>query len=155
MLITAHTTIGFTVGAASGNPFLAAPLALVSHYLFDGLPHFEVSSFRKPGERKLKPKNLFEVFFVLADLFLAVVFLFLFRSYWTEASAVGVFFGVLPDFLDNFFLWSHYLHRLPLFRELYGFHKNFHWTARGKDIFLGIAVQFLVILVCVFILRSI
>ncbi|MCD6194620.1 hypothetical protein J7K05_00220 [bacterium] len=155
MLITAHTVIGFTIGVVSGNPYVAAPLAFASHYLFDGLPHFEVSSFRKPEERELKPKNLFEALFVFADLVLAAVILFLFRAHWSEASLLGSLFAVLPDFLDNVFLWSGFFHRLPLFDRLYSFHKSFHWTARGKDIFLGMVVQLFVILGCILIILAV
>ena len=148
MLITTHAITGFTIGSISGNPYLASPLCFASHYIFDALPHFEVSTFRKPNEKGLLPKNFWEVFFVLIDIFVALIFLFFFRHLWSPASLAGVVFSVLPDFLDNVFLWSSYLHKLPIFQELFALHKEFHHTARGKKIFLGILTQVIIICIC-------
>ncbi|MCD6422170.1 hypothetical protein J7L13_02375 [bacterium] len=148
MLITTHTIVGFTLGHLSESPYIAVPLAFGTHYLLDGIPHFEVSSFRRPGERSLKPKNKFELFFVLADILVALVFLGAMRSFWSLPALLGAFFGVLPDFLDNVFLWSEFLHRLPVFKQLYLFHKTFHWTARGKMMFWGVVSQVFLVSLC-------
>ena len=152
MLITTHTIVGFAVGHFSKNAYVAVPLAFGSHYLLDGIPHFEVSSFRRPGERSLKPKNKFELFFVLTDILVALVFLGVMRNFWSLPALLGVVFGVLPDVLDNVFLWSDFLHRLPVFKQLYLFHKTFHWTARGKMIFWGVVSQLITVGVCLFLL---
>jgi len=154
MLIVTHTAIGVSIGAALGNPYLAAPLSLSSHYLVDGLPHFELSSFRKPGERNLKPKNWFEIFFVFGDIVLTLIFLFVFRKIWSASFFSGFAFSIAPDFLDNIFLWSGYIHRLPIFKELHKLHDNFHFTARGKKIWLGILTQICIISICLIALKS-
>ncbi len=152
MLITTHAAVGFTIGALVSDPYIAIPLALASHYLLDGLPHFEVSTFRKPGEKKLKPKNLFELIFVLTDAGLAFAFLAFFHIYFSPSAFWGVIAGVAPDVLDNVFLWSPYLHRIPVFRELHSFHKNFHHTARNREVAVGVLTQILIIALCVLIL---
>ena len=41
MLTTPHAAAGITLGAITGNPILAIPAALVSHYLLDMVPHWQ------------------------------------------------------------------------------------------------------------------
>jgi hypothetical protein len=92
MLETPHSLLGAAVGGATGNPFLAAPVAAASHFAGDILPHWNPSW---PFRGKLTYA------FVIADFVLAlalvVAFWFIFPD--RPEVAVGAFFGCLPDII--------------------------------------------------------
>jgi len=155
MLITTHTILGGTIGNLTKDPYLTIPLSFSAHYLVDSLPHFEVSSFRKPNDRNLKPKNWFEIFFVGVDILFSIFLILILRKFWSLSFFLGIAFGVLPDFLDNIFLWSSYLRKLPIFKDLYSLHKNFHFTARKNTLLLGILIQVFIIGFCFLLLKVI
>jgi hypothetical protein len=99
MFLSAHLLTGMSVGVAVGNPYLAAPLGLVSHYVLDFLPHFEGSSLREPGDRTEGFKNWVEWLFVGLDLLFVVFIIFYFHRYWHWAPVVGGFLGCCRTFL--------------------------------------------------------
>jgi hypothetical protein len=62
MLSTPHTLVGLLVGAAVQNPYVAVPLAFLSHYVGDLVPHWDVyKEFPEPeGEKtRWKPAAIF------------------------------------------------------------------------------------------------
>ena len=53
MLLTPHTLVGVAIATNISNPFLAIPLAFISHFLGDKIPHWDFYSNTK--KRKIKP----------------------------------------------------------------------------------------------------
>lgn len=51
MTATGHALIGTVIAAKIGNPALAIPLALASHFVVDALPHWDTSYHRKQKSR--------------------------------------------------------------------------------------------------------
>lgn len=47
MTATAHAIIGTVIAAKIGNPALAIPLAIASHFVVDALPHWDTSFNRR------------------------------------------------------------------------------------------------------------
>lgn len=43
MTATNHALTGAAIGLISGNPYVALPLALLSHFICDAIPHFRVA----------------------------------------------------------------------------------------------------------------
>lgn len=92
MLETPHSLLGGAVGAATGNPFVAAPAGFVSHFAGDILPHWNPNF-------PFKSRGLYA--FVIADFVLALALVIVFYVLWPERPeiAVGAFFGTLPDII--------------------------------------------------------
>ena len=52
MTATTHAIIGTVIAAKIGNPALAIPLALASHYVVDAIPHWDTSYKRREKKKK-------------------------------------------------------------------------------------------------------
>ncbi|PIR98879.1 hypothetical protein COT87_02295 [Candidatus Collierbacteria bacterium CG10_big_fil_rev_8_21_14_0_10_44_9] len=96
MLSISHTVTGAFIAVKVGNPVLAIPLILLSHYLEDAIPHWDVGT----GLTKGVKSPLAAIHHELLDLGLATILLILmFRSQGT-APYWGAFIGLIPDFLE-------------------------------------------------------
>ncbi len=51
MTATGHAIIGTVIAAKIGNPLLAIPIALASHFVADALPHWDTGYHRKQKTR--------------------------------------------------------------------------------------------------------
>jgi hypothetical protein len=52
MTATGHALIGTVIAAKVGNPALAIPIALASHYLCDALPHWDTGYHRTQNSKE-------------------------------------------------------------------------------------------------------
>lgn len=89
-----HALTGTAIGLVIGQPILALPLALISHYVLDALPHFESGQ----GEHAYTKKwfhNYLKAEFLVCVLIVAVLF-WLQPAYWLLAS-VCAFVAAAPD----------------------------------------------------------
>lgn len=146
--ITSGAALGLLIGAAVPDQAIAIPLALVaglgSHHLLDMIPHTDPGSFRSPDDHgPTKPK---EMLFALPDNLIATALVlyvfFVHQSSWPMLlGAVG---GNLPDVLHNVDAWSDFA-RQRFLPGYYRFHQQFHWTARGNQVPVGILTNLLVI----------
>lgn len=59
MTATGHAVIGVVIAATISNPFIAAPLAVLSHLAADAFPHWDVGTHEKT---KTKRRMLQEAF---------------------------------------------------------------------------------------------
>lgn len=92
MLETPHSLLGGAVGAATGNPYWAAPAAIASHFAGDIMPHW---NFTFP----IRSKAWYAISiadFVIAES-LAVFFWFQFPD--RPEIAIGAFAGTIPDII--------------------------------------------------------
>ncbi len=150
MLSISHAVTGAFIAVKIGNPFLAIPLILLSHYLEDAVPHWDVGTGLTKGVKSPWTALQHEVF----DLALAgilVIIYFPLSSYHLSSIVYhlqdpqiwGAIFGLLPDFLEaprNF--WKYEPAWLaPLNRFHHGFH---HSIPRIWD---GLAPQFILLIV--------
>lgn len=122
---TNHALTGAAIGLAIGNPWIAIPVALVSHFLCDAIPHFGM------GKDFIR-SNAFRNFLLLDTVLCISLVLFLGiaqPTYWLLAAACA-FVAASPDLL-----W------IPLYRRslqgkeftFTGFHKfaaNIQWFER-------------------------
>lgn len=67
MTATGHALIGTVIAAKVGNPALAIPIAIASHFLCDALPHWDTGTNR---DKKSKTRFFVET---LADLALGFI----------------------------------------------------------------------------------
>lgn len=139
MLSVSHALTGAFIAVKVSNPYLAIPLILLSHYLEDMVPHWDVGTGLTKGVKS--PMDAFR--HEIVDLALAgVLVIVMFRSheiipYW------GAFLGLLPDFLKaprNFWKWEpRWL--APLNR----FHHSFHHSI--PRVWDGLAPQILLLII--------
>ena len=117
MLLTPHVFIGLVIAKFVPNPFLAVPIALLSHFLGDLTPHWDFFSNTKKEER-LKG---WRVLAVMADIGLGigVGVLFTAKYLWLDHNttlAITSFLcgivAVLPDVLEAPYI---YLGSAPAF----------------------------------------
>jgi hypothetical protein len=96
MTATNHALTGAAIGLISGNPWLALPGALASHFICDSLPHFGF-----PERHKVLKTSIFRNYLIAeAGICFTIVFLLfaLHPEHWLLA-AVCAFVAASPDFL--------------------------------------------------------
>lgn len=149
MLSISHAVSGAFIAVKVGNPLLAIPLILLSHYLEDSVPHWDAGTGLGNGS---KPKAL-AIQHGILDLILAGMLVFIFyptaiphllnaRFFIPNAIPIwGAFFGLLPDFIEaprNFWKYEP-VWLAPLNR----FHHSFHHSI--PRILDGLAPQILLL----------
>jgi hypothetical protein len=122
MTATGHALIGTVIAAKIGNPALAIPIALGSHFLADAVPHWDTAFNRR---QKSKTK-----FFLtsLVDLVLSFVLswgLIVLVFPWTNLSYAFIIIVVsqLPDWLTVPYLFLNL--NFPPFSSIHDFQKKF------------------------------
>lgn len=97
MTATNHALTGAAIGLIVGQPILAIPLALVSHFVLDAIPHFAFSN----EPESVLATDLFRNYLVIEALvcFLIVCFLFATQPVNWLLAAVCAFVAASPDFL--------------------------------------------------------
>ncbi len=92
-----HALTGAVIGLLVGEPILAVPAAIASHFVCDALPHF---ASRMPKEKLLRTRGFRNYLIIEAVLcFALVVSLFIIQpAHWLLAS-ICAFAATSPDFL--------------------------------------------------------
>lgn len=97
MLVTIHALIGAFVASKIPKPVITSPLLFLSHLFLDRLPHWDFGTdFRK---RKKIINALLGGFDLLAGI-VTCWFVFQKTRPFNPLLWVGVFFSLLPDFLE-------------------------------------------------------
>lgn len=95
MTATNHAITGATIGLLVANPLLALPAAFLSHYVCDGIPHFD-----PPGDNnKWLKSNAFKRY-LMFDAFLCLVLvaiIFSIRPHDWFVVCVCAFLATSPD----------------------------------------------------------
>lgn len=116
-----HALAGVGIAITVGNPILVAPIALVSHFLLDMLPHFYLKSF---GDTTTRPYQRRLLWFLAVDGVITLSFviwaIYLWPQLWL-AIAVGVFFAMAPDIL-----WP-LNGRVEALKKFFQFHQKIQW----------------------------
>ncbi|MDQ3123957.1 MAG: hypothetical protein M3Q14_04735 [bacterium] len=127
MIGTNHFLSGAVIGLSVSQPVLALPLAFLSHFVLDMVPHF---GFEGWGDNALKRKYF--VFWTVVKLdiiFLTIALIFLAMNREWLAIGAGVI-AVSPDFSWIYrFIYKQNFGRLPIPpRNKYdSFHKRIQW----------------------------
>ena len=141
MLETPHALVGMVVVAAIPNPLVGLPLAFLSHFAVDMLPHWN-------WEPDARPLSLLGIVLDLILLEILIGYL-AFRSPLQWTLAAGAFFAILPDLLEapHIFFGFHnkYL------QKLYAFQKSIQNRAAVVP---GIITQIILSAICLLILKS-
>lgn len=94
MTATNHALTGTVIGLASGNPVLAMPMALLSHFVCDALPHYGAGKdvIGSSGFKKLLVADA-------AGCLIIVASLAIFQPQFWLLAAVCAFLAASPDFM--------------------------------------------------------
>lgn len=134
MIALNHMLTGTAIAVAVKQPALVVPIAFLSHFVLDSIPHFGGMSFYEYGH-KLFP------YVMVADGILsvsAVGIVMLLQPDLAPIIALGASFAILPDFfwLGHYMLkWEHWF---------FTFHKKIQWFERPPGIIVEAAYFILI-----------
>lgn len=98
MTATAHALIGASIAVKIANPYLAIPIAIITHFIADLIPHWDAgTNHRKKSALRLKLEAVLDVLLGFALVFL------LFREYVLTDPIymfVMVIAAQLPDWIS-------------------------------------------------------
>ena len=146
MILTPHLLLGAAIAAKISNPFLILPLAFLSHYFLDLLPHKEYSVeniFKKNWK-----KSLPDFIKVGVDFSSGIVLISIFSSSELIVYA-GALLAILPDGITFFgFVFSN-----KFSEHNDDFHKKIHLFVNKKiPAFWGVFSQIATSLTAIFFL---
>ena len=122
MTATGHALIGTVIAAKIGNPALAIPIALGSHFLADAVPHWDTGTNR---HKKSRLRFVFESTIDLSFGFILswILIVWLFPSTSLLYAFVIIIVSQLPDWLTAPYLFLNW--KFPPFSWVYEFQKKF------------------------------
>ena len=140
MTATGHAVIGTVIAASIPNPFIAIPIAVVSHIVADLFPHWDPGTNRtKKSHREFLSGGVIDVLASFIITFLLVIFIF---------PQTNLFYAYIIVFAAQFFDWASApflffkIENPPIFEWFYKFQKTFDnrldkpWGVIGQVIIL-------------------
>ncbi len=152
MLATPHILAGAAVGKAVRNPWIALPVALLSHFALDAMPHLDAHGlFGRPGA--MAPA---EAVAAGIDLLAGVALVV-----WMAGSDprrrlifAAAFAGIVVDVIFNSPLWSESLGTWHYTAWLSTFHRDAQHNVVRSQWPLGFSTQALTIAASLWVLRA-
>lgn len=127
MISLNHVLAGTAIGLAVKQPALAAPLAFLSHFVLDAIPHF---NYAWPGWK-------FRAIWAIdaAASTLALVLLCMANPPLAFAIIAGGVFAELPDF---FWLYERLIIKKDSTFWYFAFHRKIQWSETQRGLFYEI-----------------
>lgn len=120
MTATGHAVIGTIIAAKIGNPYLAAPLALVSHMLADMFPHWDTATNRrKKSKQRIFIDTIFDVLVGFLISYLMIQFLF------PKTDLLYTFVIVIISQSPDWLMAPYYFFHMKIFKWMYDLQKKF------------------------------
>ncbi len=147
MLETPHVVVGAAIATIIPNPFLAIPLAFLSHFVLDMTPHWNPhisTELKKYGEITQKSKNI-----IYIDLAISVIVgVFLASRALPDTGqflTIGAsgFAGILPDVIEAPYFFLHWKNKF--LEKWLKFQKSIQ---NDVDPVYGLATQVITVLAC-------
>lgn len=122
MTATGHALVGTVIAAKVGNPALAIPVALASHFLCDALPHWDTGYAReKKSKARFVTESAIDVLLGFVLAYLLIVLFFPSTSLFYAFLIIIV--AQLPDWLTAPYLFLDW--NFPPFTWIYECQKKF------------------------------
>ena len=156
MTATNHALTGAAIALSVKSPVLAIPLAFVSHFLLDAIPHYNPPKITKDvftnhfdaWSKKMQYRS-FRFIYWTDMLLLAAILIVVFLLDISTASVWTVFFScvaaVAPDFVGGI-LYLLRIKKVDLFTR---FHIWFQWMERPWGIYVELIWFILMLLLLV------
>jgi hypothetical protein len=146
MLSTPHLLTGAAIVLTVPQPELSLPLAFLSHFVLDAIPHTEPGTFLSQTRTEPTVPSKIEMKWAALDFFVGFLILgFLFLRSKNPFLLYGGFLAVLPDFIDNVPYW-HQLRERFVFRQIHWFHGRAHFSLEKKYWPWGVFTQLVLLL---------
>jgi hypothetical protein len=152
VLETPHTVVAAAIAVKSGNPYLAIPLAILSHFVLDRTPHWNPHLIAKDGTvnkidtNSLKIIVLDSSFALIIGSAIALSFLPDFKK--TLLVFVCCFLAVLPDVIEAPYIFLNYkkesLKKWLFFQKKNQFNTNMTWGVVSQIITVAAAIWWMV-----------
>lgn len=135
MTVTNHAAAGAIIGLGIDKPLLAIPLALLSHFVMDALPHFGYPGHRGFGEALKHRLTYFYLYLDSAGL--AFLLSIIADQSWLVYTTT--FIAVLPDiwWVILFFGFESQYKKIRVGR-FSGFHSSIQWYERPWGLLIEI-----------------
>ncbi len=122
MTATGHALIGTVIAAKIGNPALAIPIALGSHFLADALPHWDTGYNRRQKSRlRFFLESLVDL--ILSFVLAWIVLVWFFPTTSLSYAFIIIIVSKLPDWLTVPYLFLNL--DFPPFSYMYDLQKKF------------------------------
>ncbi len=141
MLETPHALVGMAIAATIPNPLISLPLAFLSHFGVDMLPHWN-------WEPDARPLSLLGIILDLILLEILIGYL-AFQSPLKLNLTAAAFFAILPDLLEAPYIF--FGHNNRFVKKLCDFQRRIQ---NRTPILPGIITQLLLSGLCLLILKS-
>lgn len=116
MTATGHAVIGTLIAAKIGNPVIAIPIALSSHFLADLFPHWDTGThWKEKSKQVFLLESFLDVALSFVVAYLMVMFLFPQTNIWYTFFIVLV--AQSPDWVMAPYLF--FKNKFPLFKLAY------------------------------------
>lgn len=153
MLETPHVAIGAVIATKIPNPFIAIPLAFMSHFILDKVPHWNphiITETKKFGKPTQKSTNI-----IIADCVTALIFgsAVAYSTLPNINMAISVmlcsFFSILPDLVE--FPYFYFKRRDKFYTVWSSFQKSIQ---NDTTPFWGLLIQIVTIFAAIFWLKN-
>jgi ABC-type dipeptide/oligopeptide/nickel transport system permease component len=136
MTATNHALTGSIIAAAVPNPVIGLPLALLSHFVLDALPHFGAHTVANPKTKE------FRAILITDSIMTAVLLLFVaFASYRMGMNWFVVFMGGFLAWLPDVMWYKHYQSDLRGEPKQWDRLRTFHKKIQQWEVSWGWAVE--------------
>jgi hypothetical protein len=152
VLETPHTIVAAVIAAKSGNPYLAIPLAILSHFVLDMTPHWNPNLTTKEGGVNKIDINTLKI--IAVDSSAALIFgSGIALSYLPDLKKtilifVCCFLAVLPDLIEAPYIFLNYkkesLKKWLFFQKKNQFNTNIVWGLSTQFITVAAAIWWMV-----------
>ena len=152
MLELPHTVIGATIASKIPNPLISLPLAFLSHFVLDLVPHWNPDLYTEAKNNHISPRSKL---IILGDVLLSLAFGFgvAYQALPNLRQAAVVilasFLAVVLDVVEGFYFFLGIRH--PLLLDLIKFQ---HRHQKKVPLISGLLTQVVTILLSLYILRS-
>jgi glycerol uptake facilitator-like aquaporin len=133
-----HALTGSIIAAAIAYPIVGLPLALLSHFALDSLPHFGAHTVTNPKTKE------FRAILVTDSILTAVLLIFTaFATYRVGMNWVVVFLGGFLGWLPDVMWYKHYQSDLRGEPKQWDTVRSFHKKIQRWEVSWGWAVEIL------------
>ena len=142
MTATGHAILGTVIAAKIGNPALALPIAIASHFVADAFPHWDTATnIRRKGKKRVMIEAFLDVTMGFIISYLILQFLSPQTNY--SYAILIVLAAQLPDWLTA----PYYFFKIAFFKKAYTLQKIFdNKLNKPWDIINQIAVLALIVI---------
>jgi len=142
MTASGHAVVGAAIATLISNPVVSLPVALVSHFVCDKVPHWDVMTDKNKTKTQILFQSTLDV--LLGFALVGLIFIYFLQVSNPTIVLLGAFAAQLPDWLElpYFVFGKHY----PVFYENYRIQKWVHdiWFDSRLKAPWGIVTQIVV-----------